>query len=107
MAKKKAGINKSQMIRDQIAAQPKDGAKAIVAALKKKGVKVTESLVGSVKYKKKGKKKRRGKKAAAVAKPAASDKVSLSTLVQAKKLADGLGGIEKAKAALAALAKLV
>ncbi len=107
MAKKKASINKSQLIRDQIAAQPKDGPKAIAAALKKKGVKVTESLVGAVKYKKKGKKKRRGRKAAAAAKPAASDKVSLSTLVQAKKLADGLGGIEKAKGALAALAKLV
>jgi hypothetical protein len=107
MAKKKAGINKSQLIRDHIAANPEDGAKAIIAALKKTGVKVSESLVGAVKYKKKGKKKRRGKKAAAVAKPVASDKVSLSTLVKAKKLSDELGGIEKAKAALAALAKLV
>ncbi len=39
MAKKKASINKSQLIRDQIAAKPKDGPKAIVAALKKKGIK--------------------------------------------------------------------
>ncbi len=107
MAKKKADVNKSQLIRDYIAANPKDGPKAITAALKKKRIKVSESLVGAIKYKKKGKKKRRRKKAAAVAKPVASDKVSLSTLVRAKKMADELGGIEKAKAALAALAKIV
>ena len=36
----------------------------------------------------------------------ASDKIALSSLIQAKKLVEQLGGIEKAKEALAALAKL-
>ena len=47
-----------------------------------------------------------GSKPVTKAKPAVSDKVSISTLVQAKKLADQMGGIEKAKDALAALTKL-
>ena len=38
--------------------------------------------------------------------PAAGDKVSLSMLVQAKKMAEQLGGVEKARDALAALSKL-
>ena len=107
MSKKKKSVNKSQLIRDHIAANPKDGPQAIITALGKTGVKVTTSLVGAVKYKAPSKKKRRGKrKAAPAAKPAVSDKVSLSALVQAKKMAEQLGGVEKARAALAALAKL-
>ena len=49
------------------------------------------------------KKKGRGrKKAAGGAKPA-SDKIALSSLIQAKKMAESLGGVEKAQVALAAL----
>ena len=107
MAKKKtAGINKSQAIRDHIADHPDDGAKAIVAAMGKKKIKVTEGLVNNVKYALAGKKKRRRKKKAATTQRTVSDKISISTLVQAKKMADQLGGIEKAKTALAALTKL-
>ncbi len=105
--KKKARVNKSQLIRDHIAANPKDGPKAIAAALGEKGVKVTESLVGAVKYASSSKKKRKGKrKAAPAGKPALSDKISISALVQAKKMAEQLGGLEKARNTLAALAKL-
>jgi len=104
--KKKAGVNKSQAIRDHLAKQPDDGPKAIVVALGKKKIKVTEALVSNVKYVKSGKKKRRGKKKAATTQSKVSDKISISTLVQAKKMADQLGGIEKAKTALVALAKL-
>jgi len=103
--KKKAGVNKSQAIRDHLAKHPDDGLKAIVAALGKKKIKVTESLASHVKYTSAGKKKRRKKKAATTQRTV-SDKISISTLVQAKKMADQLGGIEKAKTALAALAKL-
>ena len=46
------------------------------------------------------KKKRRGRK------PAAADTISVASLVGAKKLADQLGGVDKAKAALEALGKL-
>ena len=105
MAKKNAGINKSQAIRDHLADHPDDGAKAIVAALGKKKIKVTEGLVNNVKYALSGKKKP-WKKKAANTQPTVSDKISISTLVQAKKMADQLGGIEKARTALAALAKL-
>ncbi len=59
-----------------------------------------------MKYVKAGKKKRSGKKKASTTQPTVSDKISISTLVQAKKMADQLGGIEKAKTALAALTKL-
>ncbi len=104
--KKKAGVNKSQAIRDHLAKQPDDGPKAIVVALRKKNIKVTEALVSNVKYVKSGKKKRRRKKKAATTQRTVSDKISISTLVQAKKMADQLGGIEKAKTALAALTKL-
>ena len=104
--KKKAGVNKSQAIRDHLAKHPDDGLKAIVAALGKKKIKVTDSLVSHVKYASAGKKKRRRKKKTATTQPTVSDKISISTLVQAKKMADQLGGIEKAKTALAALAKL-
>ena len=104
--KKKTGVNKSQAIRDHLAKQPDDGPKAIVVALRKKKIKVTEALVSNVKYVKSGKTKRRRKKKAATTQSTVSDKISISTLVQAKKMADQLGGIEKAKTALAALAKL-
>ncbi len=104
--KKKAGINKSQAIRNHLAKQPDDGPKTVVAALGKKKITVTESLVSHVKYALAGKKKRRRKKKAATTQRTVSDKISISTLVQAKKMADQLGGIEKAKTALAALAKL-
>ncbi len=104
--KKKAGVNKSQAIRDHLAKHPDDGLKAIVAALGKKKIKVTDSLVSHVKYASAGKKKRRRKKKAATTQRTVSDKISISTLVQAKKMADQLGGIEKAKTALAALTKL-
>ncbi len=108
MAKKKtAGINKSQAIRNHLAKQPDDGPKTVVAALGKKKITVTESLVSHVKYALANKKKRRRKKKkAATTQRTVSDKISISTLVLAKKMADQLGGIEKAKTALAALAKL-
>ena len=107
MAKrKKAGVNKSQAIRDHLTKQPDDGPKAVVAALRTKKIKVTEGLVSKVKGASAGKRKRRRKKKAATTQSTVSDKISISTLVQAKKMADQLGGIEKARTALAALAKL-
>ncbi len=108
MAKKKrTGVNKSQAIRDHLAKHPDDGPKAIMAALRKKNVTVTARLASKVRSTSVGKKKRgRRKKRAATTRPTVSDKISISTLVQAKKMADELGGIEKAKTALSALAKL-
>jgi len=98
-------VNRSQLIRDHLAANPHDGPKAIVAAIAKKGVKVSQALASNVKYSAK-KAKRGAKKMPDAKRPAVGDKVSLSTLVQAKKMAEQLGGVEKAQDALAALAKL-
>ena len=54
----------------------------------------------------KKKKRRRRKKKAAAAPAAVSDRVSMSSLVAAKKLADQLGGVQKAQDALRALSRL-
>jgi hypothetical protein len=103
MAKKK--VNKSQAIRDYAEAHPDAGPTEIAAALKKEKIQVTSALVSTVKTVAKKKKGRGRKKAASGAKPA-SDKIALSSLIQAKKMAESLGGVEKAQTALAALAKL-
>jgi hypothetical protein len=105
-------VNKSQAIRDYCEANPTVGPKETAAALTKQGIKVSTAFVSTIKTKAKKNKtqtpKRRGrprKNAASSAKPA-SDKIALSSLLAAKKMAEQLGGVEKAQAALAALAKL-
>jgi hypothetical protein len=111
MAKKKAAVaevNKSQAIRDFVQANPTVGPKETAAALTEQGIQVSPAMVSTVKTqakKKKGKRGRPRKNAASSAKPA-SDKIALSSLIQAKKMAESLGGVEKAQTALAALAKL-
>ena len=71
---------------------------------------MSEALVSNVKYsvrnKSAAKKKSASKKKAGVKRQAVNDKVSLATLVHAKKMAEQLGGVEKAKETLDALAKL-
>jgi hypothetical protein len=59
MAKKKGGTNKSQAIRDVLAAHPERPVKEIVADLAPQGVKVTPNLVYFIKGKLKGGKKRK------------------------------------------------
>ena len=109
MAKKKtpaAEVNKSQAIRDYVAANPTATPTETAAAMTEQGVDVSAAYVSTVKTQAKKKRKgRRGKKAVVSAQPA-SDKIALSSLIQAKKLAEQLGGVEKAQAVLAALAKL-
>jgi hypothetical protein len=109
MAKKKVPeetVNKSQAIRDFAEAHPKAGPKETAAALGEQGIDVSAAFVSTVKTQAKKKRKGRGrKKVVGRAKPAGHT-FDASTLVQAKKLAEQMGGIEKAKAALAVLAKL-
>jgi hypothetical protein len=105
MAKKmEEDVNKTQAILDYIKTARRAKPATVAAALAEKGITVTPQYVSSIRSNKRRKKGKRGKEAAA-AKPA-SDKVSLGTLVQAKRLADQLGGVAKAKEALDALAKL-
>ena len=100
MAKRKHGA-KSAAIRAYLAensgAMPRD----VVAALKEKGIRVSPQMVSVLKGKVKGGSGLRG------ARGRRAGNLDLAALVIAKKLADQLGGIEKAREALAVLAKLV
>lgn len=123
MAKKSAGgMNKSAEIRAFKDANPGMGPTAISEALKKdKGLDVTPAFVstvlsnakgpGAAKGKKGRRKKKGGKKVGrkAAAAPVASGagELSVDHLVKAKKLAEQMGGVAEAKAALDALSKIV
>lgn len=100
MAKLQRGA-KSQAIREQLEANPQATPKEVVAALKSQRIKVSSQMVSTLKAKMKGgAKKGRRKKAAG------NGKFDIDTLIRAKKLAELLGGVEKAKVAIDALAKL-
>jgi hypothetical protein len=101
-AAKKKNVNKSAAIRDFMKKKPSAGPTAVSQALAKKGIKVSPSMVSNVKTTAAKKKKKRGRKP----KTAAVDMIAMDALVGAKKLVDQLGGIDKAKAALDAIAKL-
>lgn len=105
MAKQRRGA-RSQAIRDQLEADPNARPKDVVAALKEKGIRVTSQMVSGLKSKMGlgGKKRRRRRKAGAARQD--GQMISLNDLVEAKKLADRLGGLEKAQQAISALAKL-
>jgi hypothetical protein len=99
-------VNKSQAIRDFAEANPTVGPTDTAAALTEQGLDVSPAMVSQVKSKMKQKRRgRRRKKAAAPTQPA-GETFELSTLVKAKKLAEQMGSIDKAQAALAALVKL-
>jgi len=87
MAKRR---NKAAKIRAALAEQPDATAKEIVATLAAQRVRVTTAQVYNVKATN-GKPKRNG----------------YDSLIQAKRLADAMGGVDKARAALDALAKLL
>ena len=96
MAKRKH--NKSALIREEIAQSPKATAAEIVEALAAKKVKISAAHVYNVKA---ASGKRKGRKAKA------SNGDTVAVLLKAKKMADSMGGIENARAALSALAKLI
>lgn len=109
MAKKrrgrKAGVNKSQIIRDYMGQHPKEGPSAVAAALnKREGWKITPAYVSTIKSN--AKKKTPGKRGRKPGRRAAGS-ISEASLLQAKKLAEQLGGVTEAKAALDLLAKLM
>jgi len=89
--------SKADKIRAIIAEQPNAKAKEIVEALAAKKVRVTLPQVYGL-LSKSSKPKRGG--------PAKAGN-KYASLVQAKKLADAMGGVDKARAALDVLAKLV
>lgn len=104
MAKKAGGLNKSQAIRAYKSTHKRSKPKEISEALAKEGVNVTPAFVSTVlstARRKKGKGGRRGPG------KAAKSGNAYSHLIQARKLADQMGGVEKARAALDALAKIL
>lgn len=131
MAKRSAGgPNKSAAIREYLDNNPEAKPREIVDALKAQGVEVTPAFVSTIKSKSGGgtaaPKKRRGRPKAAAQEAAApstpratsapaakrggglpaGDTVSVDGLIRAKKLAEELGGVDKVRAALAALEKI-
>lgn len=113
MAKKKvarggrssSGVNKAQEIRDQFAALGADARpKDVIAALTAKGVKVSSAQVSNIKSKLGG--KRRGKPGRKPAHSSSNGAVSLAALLDAKRLAQKMGGVEAAKRALDVLVRL-
>ncbi len=109
--RKSGGVNKSELIREilrEMGGETRN--KDVIAKLKEKSVVVSPAQVSNVKLamaRKSGirlrRRRRRGAKAVA---GALNDKVSLGTLIAAKKLAESLGGLDRARRALDALAKL-
>jgi len=94
MAKKKTGPNKSQAIRDALAADPKADFKTVQAKLAESGLKIGNALFYMVKSKA-GKAKRRAKRDSAVA--ASGGMVVQNPLAMLKKLkglADEVGGMK-------------
>jgi len=102
MAKKKSAVrtNKSAAIRSYKAENPDSSPQGIATAHAKERVKVSAAFVSTIlsnDRRKLGVRAQRGPRAEA----------SVENLLQAKKLADQMGGIGPAKAALEALAKLL
>jgi hypothetical protein len=100
--KSRAG-SKAQAIRDEFSSQ---GAKArpkdVIAALKAKGISVSSAQVSNIKA---GLGKRKpGRKAHLD--HGTNGTISLTSLLEAKKLADRLGGIDVARQSIEALVKL-
>jgi hypothetical protein len=92
---------KSQAIRDYLASNKRAKASEVVSALAEKGITVTRAAVYNLRARKRMGRRRR--------KAEASGQVvglSIDHLIAAKKLVDTVGGIQQARGAIDALAKL-
>ena len=100
----KGGVNKSQAIRDALAANPKAGSKAIVAQLAQKGVKVSSTLVYYIKSRaKRAKRQEKRQRAAASMNGRGGNPVDVVRKV--KTLATEIGGIQNLKSLVDLLAE--
>jgi hypothetical protein len=95
---KKAGVNKSQAIRDALRDNPGKPPRVIADLLKAKGVNVTAQYVSMVKSTSKGKRKKGSVKVRKMGR-----KGSLGALAAAVDFIRAAGGLEAAKSALAAV----
>ncbi len=104
----KSEVNKSQAIRDYYNSNPKAKPKEVVEALAAQGITVAAGFVSTLRSNDKRKGGKAGKRGPG--RPAGSTKgenLGLEALVQAKKLADKMGGIAQARRALDALARIL
>jgi hypothetical protein len=106
-ARRRKGVNKSQVIRDYLAKHKNAMPKQIIADLAGEGVKVSHALVSNVKYgeKKKAGGRKKGRKVSRKAK-LGTNSLTANELLKAKQLADQLGGADRLKTALETLEKL-
>lgn len=106
MARRSSGVNKSKAIREYKEKHGDAGPKAVAEGLAAEGIKVTPQFVSTVlsNAKRKSGKKRRGRPRGRRA--GAATNGSLTQLLQAKKLAEQMGGINAARQALDVLARL-
>jgi hypothetical protein len=112
----KQALSKSEAIRRYYAEHPRAKPRQVVEGLKSEGVQVSAQTVSTVRYMMKHRRGKGRRKAgrAARATPARSKAVGngrrgnlLASLIDAKKLADRLGGIERARTALKMLERLM
>jgi hypothetical protein len=106
MARRAAGgSSKSAAIRAYKTANPDAGPKEIAESLGKNGVKVSAAFVSTVLSNARRKARKGRRKGGRRGGRAAGD--PFAHLVQAKRLSDQMGGVEKARAALDALARIL
>ena len=109
MAKKRgrSGVNQSQAIRGYLAEHPEATPKEIVAGLAQQGVKVSEGLAGNVKYtSRSGRGPGKARRGRPPGRRAGAGALTAQDLIEAKRLADQLGGLAQARKALEALEAL-
>jgi hypothetical protein len=106
MARMKRGA-KTQAVRDYIAENPDANPKAIVAGLKEKGVTVKLGLANSVKYSKRSKGRKRSAPAPhAAARRIKTGRVTVAQLIEVKRFAESVGGMEELRRAIDLLEQL-
>ena len=98
MARKSSdGINKSQAVRDFLAANPAADTKAVVAGLAEKGIKVAPTLVYFIKSKAKQAKRRAKRERVAASSRQTSAANPVEVVIRVKDLAREVGGIKNLK----------
>jgi hypothetical protein len=106
MARMKRGA-RSQAVRDYLQEHPEASPKEIVDGLKARGIKVKVTLVNSIKYKKPSKTGRRHAPSLRVAaRKAGAAEVTVEQLLECKRLADSMGGIDRVRNAVELLEQL-
>jgi hypothetical protein len=104
--------SKSGAVRAYFARHPQAGPTEVASALKKEGIEISAAHVSNVKAamkRKAGSNGQSGRGRGRRGRPVAgggSDAVSISSLIEARSFANRVGGVEKASALIAALAKL-